>query len=290
MKINKKMIKILVMTLAIVLILGNIVSVKAAGATVTVTPSTNRVQKGERFTITISGNSGSSTDTIALFTAALAFDESKLRITDSRVPFDSSSNFKDITEDEVITVMEGGTAVTQGDMYTIEFEVLNTVSDGETISITLENPIISVGPENGGNDSQQTTNLDDITVNVTVGAGSGTTTPTPTGSGTTTPTPTGSGTTTPTPTGSGTTTTPTPTGDETTTTPTPTKSGNVVVIDSSDEDDTTSTKTSATTNTAKSGIKTLPDTGISSIIIVGIVLVGIATTGLYFANKKYRGI
>ena len=266
MRINKTIMKIVFSTLIIIAILGNMFTVKAATATMNFTVTPSKVKPGENFAIILKAQSPENLNGVM---GEFEFDAEKVEfVKKSIVNTDVWNNGAESGSNELFAyVNEGG--ISSADVYKIEFKVKDTVSVGEKVSVVFKNLQINTM------DVEEYINIDDQTI--TLDVVDTTPSPTPTTEPTVTPTPT-------------TDPTATPTEDVTPTNTDENTSGKEVVVYTDDDDNTTKTSKNAISNNSKSGASTLPYTGFSSFIVLGIVLVGIASVGLYFANRKYRGI
>ena len=256
MRINKIMIKMLFAIVIIGMILGNLGIVKAATTgTVTFTPSSQTVKEGDTVTVIMAGTCDKG---IGGVEAKYSFDSTKLELVKEEV-ISTKWTYLPGTSG-LITVLPASLEekITSGDIYKLEFKVKNGVEVNSNIEINFTDIKLLTDEDNPQDVEVPTTQ----TVTLTVKANDPTPMETPTQTPSTTPTPTTSG----------------------------SSNGRELIIHTDDDNTTNTSSKNASSNTSKSGASVLPYTGMSSFIIIGLGLVVIASVGLYFANRRYRGI
>ncbi len=305
MKIYKKMMKIFLSAIVIIAILGSIFTVKAVTGSMSFSVTPNKVKPGENFTIILKVQA--SADLVGIV-GTFDYDDEKIELVKRTLVDPETEEWLNLSGAGNKELVAGAnvTGIRSCDLFKLVFKVKNTVSAGETVSVLFNELKFNTTENKKG----EFINVEDQTVTVNVVENTATPTPTPTSSVTPTPTntPTGSSSVTPTPTNTPTgssSVTPTPTnaptgsssvtptgGNTSTITPSGNKNNNgrEVVVYTDDDNTTNTTSKNAAANTAKSSTSTLPYTGMSSFIVIGIVLVAIASVGLYFVYGRYRGI
>ena len=286
MRVNK-IEKIALSLMVFIFILGNVLVVNAATGSIDLKLSSNKVNKGDKFTVTISASSDLD---ISWLEANLTYDTNKLELVSAGAASDKWSNMNsgDNSKVNIMTLYVDGYNYKSADIYVAEFKVKDSAQDGSTATITFSNIALRVG------DAFEEVSLGEKTATVTINNSikpsggnttsgnttSGNTTSGNTTSGNTTSGNTTSGNTTRGSTTSGNTTSGNTTSGNTSTGNATKGSGKEVVVYSPDNKNTTK---------SKSG-KGLPYTGTEVLVPVGIVVAGLAVGGLYFVNRRYRGL
>lgn len=151
--------KILVSLLAFIFIISMITTVYAATGNINLGASSDTVEKGKTFTVTLAGTADNN---ITGLQAALSFDTNKLAI-DSKA---AGANFTDASgsNSEIAILSSGSTVSKSGTLYTITFKVLDNAEEGDT-TISVTNATLALVNENS---EQENVKVADETVTVKI--------------------------------------------------------------------------------------------------------------------------
>lgn len=149
--------KILVSLFTLILIISMITTVYAATGNINLGASSDTVEKGKTFTVTLAGTADNN---ITGLQAALSFDSNKLAI-ESKA---AGANFTDASgsNSEIAILSSGSTVSKSGTLYTITFKVLDNAAEGDT-KISVTNATLALV-----NDNQEQENVKVVDETVTV--------------------------------------------------------------------------------------------------------------------------
>lgn len=151
--------KILVSVLTLFFIISMITTVYAATGNINLGASSDTVEKGKTFTVTIAGTADNN---ITGLQAALAFDSNKLAIESKS----AGSNFTDASgsDSEIAILSSGSTVSKSATLYTITFKVLENAAEGET-KVSVTNATLALVNVNSEQENVKVADRD-VTVNI----------------------------------------------------------------------------------------------------------------------------
>lgn len=147
--------KILIASIVFTLILSIVTMVHAATGTISLVASSNQVERGNTFTVTVNGSADE--DITGFQSGLVSYDTSKLALEGRTL----GTGFTDMSGDTEMAFLNNGTAAKEMTICTLTFRVLDSAADGET-TITLPNPAIAL--------LSGTVSTEDLNLNVTIGS------------------------------------------------------------------------------------------------------------------------
>lgn len=153
--------KILVSLFTLIFIISMITTVYAATGNINLGASSDTVEKGKTFTVTIAGTADNN---ITGMQATLSYDTNKLTI-ENKAP---GSNFSEASgsDSEIAILSSGNTVSKSGTLYTITFKVLDNAAEGDA-RISVTNATLALVNENS---EQENAKVADETVTVDIKA------------------------------------------------------------------------------------------------------------------------
>ena len=151
--------KVLISILTLIFIILMITTVNAATGSINIGASSDTVEKGKTFTVTIAGTADNN---ITALQSSLTYDSTKLSIESKS----AGTGFSDLSGNNEVAILatNNDNLSKSGTLYTITFKVLDTAEEGN-VTISFTNATLALVNENSEQEDVKVSD-ESVTINI----------------------------------------------------------------------------------------------------------------------------